>query len=242
MNPKPAFYQSGQPFTGPDTIALMKEVIGNRPVILSFSCGKDSIGLWLALRPHFEVIPFYMYVIPDLDFVEASLNYYEGFFGCHILRLPHPSFYRMLNNFTFQPPDRVAYIRACDLPNFSYDDLSMLIANQHGLEDAWTATGIRTADSPNRRSSINSHGPVNWRRRYFYPIWDMRLDPLIELLETNQVKLPVDYRLFGRSFDGIDHRFLSVIKREFPADYAKILEWFPLAEVELKRYEIGVTR
>ena len=179
-----------------------------------------------------------MYVIPGLAFVEASLAYYESFFGCHITRLPHPSFYRMLNNFTFQPPDRVAYIRACNLPNFSYDDLSALIAQQYDLQDAWTATGIRAADSPNRRSSINSHGPVNWTRRYFYPVWDMMLDPLIALLEQNEVSLPIDYKLFGRSFDGIDNRFLSVIKREFPADYAKIIEWFPLAEVELMRYQI----
>lgn len=239
MNPKPAFYPTGQPLTGPDTITMMKEVIGDQPIMLSFSNGKDSLALWLALRPHFQIIPFYMYLVPDLSFVEASLSYYEAYFGCHILRLPHPSLYRMLNNFTFQPPDRVAYIRACNLPNFSYDDLSALIANQYGLEEAWTATGIRAADSPNRRSSINSHGPVNWTRRYFYPIWDMRIDPLIALLEQNEVKLPVDYRLFGRSFDGIDHRFLSVIKREYPADYAKIIEWFPLAEVELKRYQIG---
>lgn len=36
-----------------------------------------------------------MYLVPDLSFVEASLSYYEAYFGCHILRLPHPSLYRM---------------------------------------------------------------------------------------------------------------------------------------------------
>lgn len=60
MNPKPAFYPTGQPLTGPDTITMMKEVIGDRPIILSFSNGKDSLALWLALRSHFQIIPFYI--------------------------------------------------------------------------------------------------------------------------------------------------------------------------------------
>ena len=41
--------------------------------------------------------------------------------------------------------------------------------------------------------------------------------------------LPVDYEMFGRSFDGIDYRFISPIKERFPDDYARILEWFPMA-------------
>lgn len=48
-------------------------------------------------------------------------------------------------------------------------------------------------------------------------------------------QLPVDYKLFGRTFDGIDYRFLKPIKENFPRDYEKIITWFPLAELELFR-------
>jgi hypothetical protein len=49
------------------------------------------------------------------------------------------------------------------------------------------------------------------------------------------VDLPPDYALFNRSFDGLDVRILREIKRAYPADYATILRWFPLADLELAR-------
>ena len=49
--------------------------------------------------------------------------------------------------------------------------------------------------------------------------------------------LPVDYHMFGRTFDGIDYRFLAPLKKNRPADYQKVLDWFPLAEMEVWRYE-----
>jgi hypothetical protein len=53
----------------------------------------------------------------------------------------------------------------------------------------------------------------------------------------HKCKLPIDYHLFGRSFDGMDYRFLKPIKDNFPKDFEKILEWFPLADLEIFRAE-----
>lgn len=231
-----AFYPDGSPFSGEDTIQTIADRTDT--ILLSFSCGKDSLACWLTLRERFKIIPFYMWLVPDLDFVEESVRYYEDYFDTHIIRVPHPSFYRMLRNFVYQPPERVAPIRAADFPAFDYDNLSTWIGQQSGLDDIWTVNGVRAADSPNRRSSINNNGPINWNRQYFYPIWDMRIAELEDLITREGVKLPIDYKLFGRSFDGIDHRFLHIIKREFPADYEKIIYWFPLAELELMRYTL----
>ncbi len=230
------FYEDGTPFSGADTMNLVHRLSDGK-ILLSFSLGKDSVACWLKLRDRFEIIPYFLYLIPDLDFIEESVQYFEDYFGCHIMRLPHPSLYRMLNNFVFQSPDRVAMIRSAKLPNFDYDMLAGWIGAQHGIDEPWVANGVRAADSPNRRSSIMKHGPITWRRRYFYPVWDMRIDELVGLIRDSGIKLPVDYQLFGRSFDGIDHRFLHIIKKEFPKDYATILEWFPLAEMEVYRYE-----
>jgi hypothetical protein len=64
--------------------------------LLSFSGGKDSIGAWLQLRRYFpEITPVFMYLIPGLSFVEESLSYFEDYFGTRIIRMPHPSLYRM---------------------------------------------------------------------------------------------------------------------------------------------------
>lgn len=236
------FYDNGQPYSGPDVAThISRQIPKGLPVLLSFSCGKDSIALWLKLKEVFDyIIPFYMWLVPGLEFVEDSLRYYEQFFGTRILRVPHPSFYRMLNNFIWQTPERVAIIRAARLPEIDYDDITALITQQYQLPaDTFTTTGIRAADSPNRRANIHKHGPINWTRRTFYPIWDMKVAELDELLTDSQIALPVDYEIFGRSFDGLDARFLGPIKEHFPGDYKKVLEWFPLAELELMRYEIG---
>lgn len=207
-------------------------------VILSFSCGNDSIAAWLALRGKFKVLPYFMYPFPDLEFVETSLRYYEEFFETRILRVPHPSLYRQLNNCVFTPPERVSVIERLDLPEFDYDELRDCVADDFKVSrNTWSASGVRASDSLMRRTHFKRHGPINHNRRIFYPVWDWTKDRLIAECQQSGVKMPADYQIFGRSFDGIDFRFLYPIKRHFPKDYARILEWFPLAELEIKRYE-----
>lgn len=208
-------------------------------VLLSFSGGKDAIAAWLAIRPHFKrVIPYYYYLVPDLEFVEESLRYYEDFFQTPILRYPNPNLYRMLNNEVFQPPCNLATIRAWSLPSFDYDDLRDVICQDESIPlDTFTATGVRAADSLNRRSSFKRHGGINYNRRVFYPIWDWKKAALIESFVQAKVKMPVDYQIFGRSFDGLDFRFIYPMRKYFPADYEKVRAYFPMIEVEFKRYE-----
>jgi len=56
---------------------------------------------------------------------------------------------------------------------------------------------------------------------------DLKKDGLIKLLQDSGVKLPADYRLFGRSWtDWIT--ILVGVKKHFPADYDKILDNVPL--------------
>jgi hypothetical protein len=40
-----------------------------------------------------------------------------------------------------------------------------------------------------------------------------------------------------RSFDGIHVGYLAAIKKNAPADYQKILDWFPFVEAEVWRHE-----
>lgn len=215
------------------------EAAGASPkVLLAFSCGKDAIASWLALRgAGVAVVPYYMYLVPDLAFVESSLRYYEEFFGQRIMRLPSPSFYRLLNNLVFQPPGRIETIQDLRLPSFTDQDLRDEICKTHGLPlDTWRAIGVRANDSLPRRMGIKAlGGGLNRKKRILYPVWDWTKAGVEEAIREAGVKLPVDYSLFGRSFDGIDYRFLRPIRDHFPADYQRILDWFPLSEVELLR-------
>lgn len=221
---------------GAETIAEIRK--RSDTVLLSFSCGKDSIGAWLALRPHFaRVIPFYLWSIPDLEFVEDNLRYYEDFFGTRIYQLPHPRIYRMLRNNVFQPPQNWPICQMAELPVFDYQDVEDRLREQLGLPDVYAANGVRACDSITRRTSIKKHGPISHAKKKFYPIWDWSKQRLIDEIVNAGVKLPTDYRVFGRSFDGINWQFLAPMKEHFPRDYARVLEYFPLAEVELKRMQ-----
>lgn len=208
-------------------------------VILSFPLGKDAIGSWLHLREYFpRVIPYYLYLVPDLEFVNRSVRYFEDFFGTRIIQLPHPSLYRMLNNLTFQAPENCHIIEEMWLHGFDYTDIREWVLRDYDLpKSTFIASGVRRNDSLARRISIKRHGALNDKQMTFFPCFDWDKKRLVTRLYDAKVKLPVDYKLFGRSFDGIDYRFLKPIHDYFPADYRRILEFFPLAELEIKRRE-----
>lgn len=212
--------------------------------LLAFSCGKDSIASWLAIREHFDnIVPFYMYLIPgNLSFIEESLQYYEDFFDTKIVRMPHDSLYRMLNGMTFQPPERLRFMQRLDLQEPNREDTAYAVAYDNDLDpdEVFTAIGVRQNDSIQRRLAIQKHGAINATQRHYYPVYDWSKQRLIDEIKKAGVKLPVDYNLFGRSFDGLDLRFIFQIKKNYPLDYQKILEWFPMVEVEIYRYEFAM--
>jgi hypothetical protein len=225
--------------SGEETI---KQVAKISPTIsLRFSCGKDSIGAYLACYGKFKrIIPVHMYLIPDISFVDRALSYYEKFFGTHIYRVPHPSLYRMLRNHVFQPPHRIPIINSFNLAEPSYDEMVALAVGDAGIDyPIYGATGVRATDSPIRYMAVKKHGAINHKTKTFLPVWDWRRKYLLERLKQAHIKIPADYRMFGRTFDGIDHRFVSKMKTEFPKDYQRVLDWFPLAELDSYRRTLG---
>lgn len=229
------------PPRGETLIAAIRKTYGPR-ALLAFSRGKDAIGTWLALREsgHFDdVVPIHFDLVPGLEFVAESLDYYERFFGTTIYRLPHPKFYEWLRGSVFQTPSRIGYIESLELPpDYDFMTAHRLVREEQKLgADVPCANGIRAADSPMRRIAIMTHGPISYASRQWTPIWDWTKPDLIRAFDAASVKLPVDYRVFGRTFDGLDYRFLAPMKRELPNDYRRLLEWFPLAEVTLWRME-----
>lgn len=227
----------GQPTSAEVRASLAAE---GRPVLLAFSRGKDSIAAWLALRDAgVDVIPYHMYLVPDLAFVEESLAYFADWFGYKIHNIPHPSLYRWIGSCTFQAPERLAIIEAARLPSPEYASIIGMLRTDLGLPaDTWIADGVRACDSPVRRLSIARHGPMKAGSRKVSAIWDWSVAEVRERIEAAGVELPVEYEWFGRSFDGLDHRFLGPLRDHAPDDYQRVLDWFPLADLELFRREM----
>jgi len=207
-------------------------------LMLSFSLGKDSIAAWIALRDYFNVVPYFLYSVPGLTFEEESLAYFERKFGTRIIRLPHQNLYTRLNDFVYQPPQRCRYIEAAGFPYYKYEDIRKWACQAAGLpEDTMYATGVRAYDTPYRRTAIRTHGPITRSEHKFHAIWDWSLDDVIESIRGAGMKLPPTYKVFGSSFDNLGARYLVPMKRHYPEDYKRLLEWYPLADLVCFRYE-----
>lgn len=234
------------PGVSPSAELRQKLAAGGRPVLLSFSRGKDSLAAWLALRDAgVTVIPYHLHLVPGLEFVRTSLEYFTDWFGCDrpILDLPHPSLYRWLTNLTYVPPERCAIVEAANLPAYTYEHVNGAVRDHFGLPaDTWVCDGVRAADSPNRRMALKSHGPINTTMHTQKIVWDWRKADVMGAIESAGVQLPPDYLWFGRSFDGLDRRFLTQLKTYAPDDYARVLRWFPLAELDLLRAKLEPPR
>ena len=209
--------------------------------LLAMSRGKDALASWcVMLEAGIEVHPVHFSVVPGLEFVAESLAALSAKFGVPILDLPHRSLFRMLSACVFQSPERVAAIDAWDPKVPEYTDLYAYARAHFGLpSSALTASGVRACDSIVRRIGFKKYGAVRQKSQTFYPVWNFNKAQTLAVLKRHDVKLPIDYEWFGRSFDGVDRRFLAPLATHAPADYRRVLEWFPLAELELFRATMG---
>lgn len=227
--------------SGEETIQRVRALTPD--ALVSFSRGKDSIATYLAIRDRFErIVPYTYEVVPGLEFVDDSLDYYERKMGLRIWRYPAPGLWSMVSNFVYQPKERIELIMRMRLPDISHDNLQDFACRDGGLDyqSAFNAVGMRAKDSVQRAFSLRHNGTINHHRRIFYPICDWSKDQVLEAIRHAGFKLPVDYRYFSASFDGLYVKFLYPLKLYFPRDYAKILEWFPFAEMEVLRYEAAI--
>ena len=226
----------GQP-TSEQVLAQLKSE--NRPVLLSFSCGKDSIGCWLALKEHdIEVVPIYMYCPPDMPFINKEIEYFENFFDCKIHQYPHKSLFEKLATGLFQNPQRIPLVCGFGFDMPSYQDLWSKIKDDLELsQDTWICDGVRASDSIVRRASFTKHGVMKKHLTKCSPIADYLKNEVMGIIEKHGCELPVDYEWFGRSFDGLDYRFIKPLKDNSPEDFEHLKKWFPLIEADIVRHE-----
>lgn len=210
-------------------------------VVLAFSGGKDAIAAWIALkRAGVKVFPYFYYAHPHLEFVNRTIDYYEEKFGVKITRVPSPTIYARWKGCTLAPPEQLAVCMSASLPKFSAEDLQAGVIQHLKLpESTFTALGVRATDSIFRRTMFTRSGAINHKARKFYPVWDWTKEAVRVEIFKAKLKLPIDYWLFGRSFDGLDYRFIAPVKKHFPKDYERLREYFPMIDAELKRAEFA---
>lgn len=226
-------------FVDCDDLTAYAASISDNRCLLSFSCGKDAVAAWIQLKRYFkEIIPVYLYLVPGLSFVERSIKYYEEQFGTRIIQMPTPALYRMMGNYVFQKPSSRKAIKKLNIPEFDFDDVFRVVREDLDLPPTtYTAVGVRVNDSLTRRASVKRFGPINHKRKQFYPVYDWNKQRLIDEISAANLQLAEDYHVWGRSFDGLHYPFLKPLKDHYPEDYEKVKQLFPLCDLELKRFE-----
>lgn len=208
-------------------------------ILLRFSRGKDAVGSLLQLLNFFDrsdIVCVHFSLIPGLSFVTESLEYFENFFKIKIHDFLHFSTLRFYAEGLFcdlstiyKLEDRGFY----DIP-VNRQDYDTYILKKLGLSSQIAASGVRISDSLLRRHTITKNGSLTPNKNgcVFYPIYDFTNARLRDMLKKSGVRLPVDYLLFNRSFDGLQWGFVNPLKREKPHDYERVKMFFPLIEVE----------
>jgi predicted phosphoadenosine phosphosulfate sulfurtransferase len=173
--------------------SVIEKQKSNEHILISFSAGKDSIACYIACKKYFKNVHLvYLYLVPDLAFIEESLKYYEKEFNTRIIRLPHPAIFEFIGLNAFLKPHQISinWEEMYDLyKTYDYDiafHLAKLDLKIH--EDTYTAVGNRMSDSINRMSSIKTYGAINVKRKQFYPCADWKMDKLIDEIKESKIK------------------------------------------------------
>ena len=195
-------------------------------VLVAYSGGKDALATMdLCVRTFKRVEAFFMYLVPDLEHVEAMLDFARKTWGVNIRQYPHFSLPKLLNSGAYCP----SHYSRDNLPEFRLAEVygaAMQDANIHMI-----ATGAKKSDSLFRRKSWHQ-----FEKDYLvYPLREWSTRDVLGYL--NLRKLPVATKNEKHQTSGVDltTRDLLRIHDQFPADFDRMERVFPYIRAVVKR-------
>ena len=198
-------------------------------IIVAFSGGKDSIVTLELCKKYFKnVICFHMYLIPNLEFQEKALNYYEKRYNVEILRIPHPDFSEFLKYGTYRTPDY-------SINTIDFNDCYNYIRSITGYK--YIATGERLNDSIIRRATLKNSGSIDFKRARMFPVMYWNKQQIYSYIKKKRLYLPNYSKNNVFSFSSLSGKELTYIRDNYPCDFQQIKKYFPLVETAVKRYE-----
>lgn len=221
--------------------SIIEKLTSLEKVTIGFSLGKDSLACACVLKQlGIKYIPFYFFHIPNLEFVNDQIDLYSNIFDIEIIQMPHPMLYDNLRHQDFMDKQTADYIAGFDIPKMTFDSMINAYLKENGSPKLFDIVGMRAAESFNRRKFFERVGGIDELKNKIYPIWNWKKADVLQLLANNKVPLSADYKIWNRSFDGLKYQFLFGVKKHYPKDFIKIKEYFPLIDLELKRYEFNL--
>jgi phosphoadenosine phosphosulfate reductase len=203
----------------------MAQVLKNEPVLLFFSCGKDSIVSTNLFFTHYsgKKIVVFLYFVEGLEIKERVLRYYSKKWNAEIIQRPS---YETLNLMQ-------------DKRKYKMSDIERGIRKEFDV--SWIVQGIRKDESLARRGML-AHLPdgIDERNKKLYPISEWSAKTVLAYCRINKLLLPIEYQ------HGLKHDFyipdaglLIYLKNNFRSDYDKVISTFPQLKTIVWKEENG---
>lgn len=199
--------------------------------VLHFSTGADSVACFLRLREHgIEPILIYKYFIKDLPMVKNYIDYFEKKFNVHIYQFPHTLWAEHTDKALYQLPIKAREKFRNNIGKYYLDCYKNEYFDKAIVEalgnDVVFHLGLRYTDGLRRYQHLMKHG-VSFGNK-FYPIASFKVADIYDLLDKYDCRLPIEYGLWGISFEAPRSFNINLIKENCPATYEAIKAKFPL--------------
>jgi phosphoadenosine phosphosulfate reductase len=191
------------------------------PVIVAFSTGRDSITMLDLMMKYYkgEMKFVYYYFVPNLEYKEKLLRYYEHKYGIEIIRKPSWS------TLTYTLGKKI-------------EQGDVMRMTRHDLGISYIALGMRRCESLTRRGILSGIKDIDEKYKYYYPIIEFTEKQVAAYVKMNNLPTGSEYQEgFKHDLSVPDNYGLLYIKNNYPADYQKIIRTFPALEAGIKRIE-----
>jgi len=202
--------------------------------ILHFSCGADSVDSYLRLK-EFGIKPIlvYHYFIKGLPIHQNYINWFEKKFNERIYQFPSTLFTEMFDRALFQYPlkarERFRNRIGTVMRGFTKEEFDKILADTIGGNVVFHL-GLRYTDGIRRFQHLKKYGSIYNNK--FYPIVSFQVKDIQDILERHDCLLPIEYKLWGISFETPRAWNINLIKEHCPETYKMILDVFPLIGAE----------
>ena len=199
----------------PKIVKNIGAVLQGQPLLVFFSCGKDSIVMTDLLFRYYsgEKKVVFLYFVDGLEIKERVLRWYEQRWGVSIARHPGEPSMSM-------DGDK------------KYKRFHIICALRRMYDIEWVAEGIRAGESLPRRGQIKmASGGIDMRNKKVYPVATWSRQDVMHYIKREKLMLPIEYNHGLRGdFSTPDAMLLLYLKNNFPDDYRKVVERFPQLE------------
>ena len=199
----------------------LRALIGPQ-LLVGFSGGRDSLAVLHLAARHFDVHPYFYYLIPDSDFGRAIDAQARAVCGNPLRQFPHPLLTRLINGAVYKPHSSSTGIG-------ELDQIDMWHAVQQATGIPWRALGMRASESMHRRMRMIRWGPVRPMQQTVYPIATWSRDHVSAYLGAHHLAV-LEIRVRAAMTGWTLHpAVLAAIKDAYPRDYRRIVDLFPYA-------------